>query len=139
MTDKKAPAKTPAKPTRPRRKTPDWGALASKSESAPREEIEREEAAPVAAPAAPKPDATPAVKVTPSGKVIPVTKAQTFRLPPDALQIIAEEKAEEAALGKRLTNDAAVAEALRMWGKARRQARQRQREREAEEAALGKD
>ena len=58
--------------------------------------------------------------MTPSGKVIPVTKAQTFRLPPDALQIIAEEKAEEAALGKRLTNDAAVAEALRMWGKARR-------------------
>ena len=120
-------AKTPAKaPPRAKKKT-DWGKLAATPSSSPKA-VEPDEPQADAPPAVGGVVATPAVKVTPSGKVIPVTKAQTFRLPPDALQIIAEEKAEEAALGKRLTNDAAVAEALRMWGKARRQARQRNKD-----------
>lgn len=113
MTEEKTPAKTT---TRAKKKpVTDWAKLAGRSATAPKEEIEREEASTAPAPAQPN----AAVQVTATGKVIPVTKAQTFRLPLDALQIIADAKAEEAANGRRLTNDAAVTEALHAWAKAR--------------------
>lgn len=115
MTDKNA-AKTPAKTPRSRAKKPDWSALASKAESAPKEEA-APDATPADAPAAI--ENNPAVRVTPSGKVVPLKKAQTFRLPPDVLKIIADARAEEAALGNNFTNDMAVTEALRAWGAAR--------------------
>ena len=105
---------------RKKKKPTDWAALAGKRASAPKEEIEREEA--VQSPAT---AGNLAVRVTASGKVVPVTKPQTFRLPIDVLAILAEEKAVEAALGNKLTNDAAVTEALRQWGKARNRQRRR--------------
>lgn len=72
-----------------------------------------------------KPETAPTIAhegnttVTATGLVRPVRKPSTYRLPQDALDIIAQAVADEAALGNRLTKDAAVTEAVREWGKLR--------------------
>lgn len=116
---------TPAKTNSPRggkKRTTDWGALAAKPATAPKDEIEREEAGGAARAAAAPSDQN--VRVTPTGKIAPVVKAATFRLPLDALQVIEDAKADAAAKGDKLTKDAAVAEALRAWGRANQRRRE---------------
>lgn len=70
----------------------------------------------------------PAKKASPAkGKprgpynVVRVEKIQvSYRLPPDAVAIIEDARAEAAQNGDRLTKDDAVAQAIRYWGKRRR-------------------
>lgn len=76
------------------------------------EAIAKAETAPKIAPAA-------NTVVTASGQVRPKKTPVTVRLPDDAIAIMKGAIAEEAELGNRLTNDAAVTEALREWGKLR--------------------
>lgn len=107
MTESSSPA------PRGKKKT-DWAKLSSRKATAPLKEIEAEDAQPPAQPVVPE---GANVRVTPTGKVVPATKPQTFRLPLDVFKIIADEKALAAAEGDKLTNDAIVTEAVRMWKK----------------------
>lgn len=103
--------KTPAKRAAKGRKQPDWNALATKSSTAPKEELEREDAEALSAEqTAPTP-----VKRRPRTLLSTQKKAKTFRLPPDCFDKIAEAKEDAALRAEKLTDDDIAREAIRDW------------------------
>jgi len=112
------PAKKPATRSKPKTRS-DWTNLVTRPESVPRAEAEHDEVPAAERETYAEREPAPVVHTQVNQLVRPATKAGTFRLPLDAHEIINQAIAEEAALGNRLTKDAAVTDALRTWEKAR--------------------